>query len=198
MCGSRAAGSYGSVGKVKDMIAATAAAEHFTASLAGYVLADNSWSDSGVDPDMQVLVLAVQNSVEHRDLGTATSANSFFRSMGGAFGVAIFGSIFNNRLTAYLSDLLPPGFHLDPTAVQGGPEALRALRPDIRAVVVDAFAQALHVAFLWGIPFAVLGFIVVIFLREEPLKESAHAWTHRLDATSTLWAVQANHQARTG
>jgi EmrB/QacA subfamily drug resistance transporter len=128
----------------------------------------------GIGLVMQVLVLAVQNSVEHRDLGTATSANSFFRSMGGAFGVAIFGSIFNNRLTAYLSDLLPPGFHLDPTAVQGGPEALRALPPDIHAVVVDAFARALHVAFLWGIPIAVLGFIIVVFLREEPLKESAH------------------------
>jgi EmrB/QacA subfamily drug resistance transporter len=128
----------------------------------------------GIGLVMQVLVLAVQNAVDHRDLGTATSANSFFRSMGGAFGVAIFGSIFNNRLTAYLADLLPPGVHLDPTAIQGGPEALKALPEQVRVVVIDAFAQALHVAFLWGIPLAAIGFVVVLFLREEPLQESAH------------------------
>jgi EmrB/QacA subfamily drug resistance transporter len=128
----------------------------------------------GIGLVMQNLVLAVQNAVDHRDLGTATSANSFFRSMGGAFGVAIFGSIFNNRLDAYLSDLLPPGVELDPGAIQSGPEALASLPPALQEIVVDAFAQALHVAFLWGIPLAILGFLIVLFLREEPLKEAAH------------------------
>jgi hypothetical protein len=52
---------------------------------------------------MQVLVLATQNAVEAKDLGVATSASSFFRSMGGAFGVAIFGSIFNNRPSTTIS-----------------------------------------------------------------------------------------------
>jgi EmrB/QacA subfamily drug resistance transporter len=136
----------------------------------------------GIGLVMQVLVLAVQNSVEHRDLGTATSANSFFRSMGGAFGVAIFGSIFNNRLNAYLSDLLPPGIHLDSTTLHGGPGALAALPADVHALVIDAFARALHIAFLWGIPLAALGFIVVLFLREEPLKESAHVGLEAIGA----------------
>jgi MFS family permease len=128
----------------------------------------------GIGLVMQVLVLAVQNSVDHRDLGTATSANSFFRSMGGAFGVAIFGSIFNNRLSRYLSDLLPPGVRLDPTTVQSGPNALQALPAEVHAAVTDAFARALHVAFLWGVPLAAVGFVIVLFLRDEPLKESAH------------------------
>lgn len=128
----------------------------------------------GIGLVMQVLILAVQNSVDHSDLGTATSANAFFRSMGGAFGVAIFGSIFNNRLAAYLAERLPAGIHLDPAVVQSGPEAMRALSPQARSVIIDAFASALHVAFLWGIPVAAAGFVVVLLLREEPLQESAH------------------------
>lgn len=128
----------------------------------------------GIGLVLQVLVLAVQNTVDQRDLGTATSANTFFRSMGGAFGVAVFGSIFNSRLNLYLGQLLPPGVHIDIATVQGGPAALAALPAPVHAVVIDAFARALHVAFLWGIPLSIVGFIVVVFLREEPLKESAH------------------------
>jgi EmrB/QacA subfamily drug resistance transporter len=127
----------------------------------------------GIGLVMQVLVLAVQNSVDARDLGTATSATSFFRSMGGAFGVAIFGSIFNSRLEAYLRPLLPGG-QLDSSALQAGPEALRALPAGIRATVVDAFATALHVTFLWAIPVAAVGFALALLLRELPLSESVH------------------------
>jgi MFS family permease len=128
----------------------------------------------GIGLVMQVLVLAVQNAVDQRDMGTATSASSFFRSMGGAFGVAVFGSIFNSRLDAYLTRLLPPGAHLDASALQGGPDTLRALPPGVRAAVIDAFARALHVTFLWGIPLAAVGFVVVLFLREQPLRDTAH------------------------
>jgi hypothetical protein len=123
---------------------------------------------------MQVLVLAVQNAVEARDLGVATAASSFFRSMGGAFGVALFGSIFNNRLDTYLAQRLPGGGGFDIGAVQAGPEVIRALPENVRVEVVEAFAQALQVAFLWGVPLAAACFLVVVFLREQPLRESAH------------------------
>jgi len=128
----------------------------------------------GIGLVMQVLVLAVQNAVEARDLGTATSATSFFRSMGGAFGVAMFGSIFNSRLDAYLERLVPAGSGFDAGALQSGPQALRGLPPDVRVEVIDAFARALHVTFLWGIPLAALAFVVVLFLREQPLRDTAH------------------------
>jgi EmrB/QacA subfamily drug resistance transporter len=128
----------------------------------------------GVGLVLQVLVLAVQNAVDQRDLGTATSATSFFRSMGGAFGVALFGTIFNDRLDAYLADLIPVGSKVDSSALRSSPEALRALPGAIRVEVIDAFARALHVAFLWGIPLAAIGFVAVLFLRELPLRESAH------------------------
>ncbi len=127
----------------------------------------------GIGLVMQVLVLAVQNAVAARDLGTATSATAFFRSMGGAFGVAIFGSIFNSRLDVYLGQLVG-GAAVDSSALRAGPQALRALPPDVRAGVIDAFARALHVTFLWAIPVAAAGFVLVLFLRELPLRESAH------------------------
>jgi EmrB/QacA subfamily drug resistance transporter len=128
----------------------------------------------GIGLVMQVLVLATQNAVEAKDLGVATSASSFFRSMGGAFGVAIFGSIFNNRLDHYLADAGPQLSGVDPAVLQSGPEALRALPADTQAVVVDAFSRALHVTFLAVIPVAAIGFVVVLFLKELPLRESAH------------------------
>ena len=128
----------------------------------------------GIGLVMQVLVLAIQNAVEQRDLGTATASNSFFRSMGGAFGVAVFGSVFNNRLTSFLTDLLPAGRSIDPATLQAGPEALKQLPSDVAVVVVDAFARAIHVMFLVGVPVAATGFILMLFLPEKPLRESAH------------------------
>ena len=85
-----------------------------------------------------------------------------------------FGTIFNDRLDAYLADLIPVGSKVDSSALRSSPEALRALPGAIRVEVIDAFARALHVAFLWGIPLAAIGFVAVLFLRELPLRESAH------------------------
>jgi MFS family permease len=127
----------------------------------------------GIGLVMQVLVLAVQNAVDARDLGTATSATAFFRSMGGAFGVAIFGSIFNNRLAYYLAEA-SLSTTIDPSKLQAGPEAVRALPAEQRSIVLDAFASALHVTFLWAIPAAVIAFVLVLFLPELPLREHAH------------------------
>ncbi len=135
----------------------------------------------GIGLVMQVLVLATQNAVDQRDLGTATSANAFFRSMGGAFGVAVFGSVFNGRLTTYLEDLLPAGARLDRTVLDAGPEALRRLPADVQAVVLDAFARALHVMFLVGVPVAVVGFVLILFLPELPLRGAAHTGVEAME-----------------
>ncbi|MGD9792601.1 MAG: MDR family MFS transporter [Acidimicrobiia bacterium] len=128
----------------------------------------------GIGLVMQVLVLAVQNAVDARDLGVATSASSFFRSMGGAFGVAIFGSVFNNRLDHYVAKAGSQLAGVDTAVLQAGPDALRTLPTDTKAAVVDAFAQALQVTFLAVMPVAAMGLVVVLFLKELPLRESAH------------------------
>ena len=127
----------------------------------------------GMGAVMQVLVLAVQNAVDYRDLGSATSAAAFFRSMGGAFGVAIFGSIFNNGLATNLAKVIP-GIDFDPAALRGGPEQLAALPPNVRARVVEVFAESLHTVFLWTIPVAFAAFLIVLFLEERPLRDASH------------------------
>ena len=87
----------------------------------------------GLGMVMQVLVLAVQNSVEHRYLGVATSGSLLFRQVGGSIGVAMFGAIFANRLRTTLADRLPPGATIpktaDPAAIRHLPAAVHeALR----------------------------------------------------------------------
>jgi hypothetical protein len=124
---------------------------------------------------MPVLVLAVQNSVPPSDLGTATSASTFFRSIGGVFGVAIFGSIFGNRLGYWLPRDLPASAHLSTkaatTLLRSTPKQLEKLPPAIHTGLIDAFSSSLHTVFLWAVPFGIAAFLVSLLLREVPLRE---------------------------
>jgi EmrB/QacA subfamily drug resistance transporter len=123
---------------------------------------------------IQVLVIAVQNSSDYADLGAATSAATFFRTIGGAFGVSIFGAVFANRLAsemaAALRDrVLPPGFNSE--AATADPESLKRLPADLHAAIVHAYALALQPVFLIAVPIALVAFAVSWFLREVPLRE---------------------------
>jgi len=122
---------------------------------------------------MQVLVIAVQNSVELSDLGVATSSTTFFRSLGGSFGTALFGAIFANRLAANLLVALPPGSG-PPGDLTRSPALIAALPPELHEPVVDAFSNALTLVFAVGIPFAVAAFALVLVMPELPLRETAH------------------------
>lgn len=131
----------------------------------------------GIGAYMQVMTLAVQNSVDRKDLGTATSVVTFFRSMGASFGTAIFGAIVTARLTHYLLIYLPPAAskHLNNASIEQSSTALVHLPPAIVHDVLSAFASAFHDVFLWTIPFAVLTFAVSLLLREAPLRASTRA-----------------------
>jgi len=126
----------------------------------------------GMGLTMQVLVLAVQNSVAHRDVGVATASVQFFRSIGGAMGVAIFGAVFSNRLTVYVARFVPEG---DASGVGGSlrpnPEQLQALPPELYADFVQAFSSAVSDVFLWAVPLATVSFFLALLLREIPLRE---------------------------
>lgn len=134
---------------------------------------------AGIGMVMQVLVLVVQNSVEMRDLGVATSTATFARSMGGAMGVAVFGSIMNNRLHYHIPRLLAGGEGATSSGEGRGVEAMssllrspkeiRALPEPIRGAVLEGFARSLHVVFLAAIPVALLGLVIVLFLKEVEL-----------------------------
>jgi EmrB/QacA subfamily drug resistance transporter len=127
---------------------------------------------------LQVLVIAVQNSADYADLGAATSGVTFFRSIGGAFGVAICGSIFSNRLATELvkslaGRRLPPGFNV--AAAQSNPHLLRALPPAAHAAVLHAYSQSIDRIFLFSAPIAAVAFVLSWFLKEVPLRKTAGA-----------------------
>jgi hypothetical protein len=131
----------------------------------------------GLGMVMQVLVLAVQNAVDPRDLGVATGAATFLRSMGGAFGVALLGTVLSNRLATNLADLLPGGklpAGVSADTLKGSPAAILSLPPAVRGPVVEAFARSIDTVFLVGVPIAIVGFAITLLLREVPLR-SGHA-----------------------
>jgi EmrB/QacA subfamily drug resistance transporter len=121
----------------------------------------------GMGMVMQVLTLAVQNSVDYANLGVATSGTTLFRSIGGALGVALFGAIFANGLHAHLAAVLPPGATL-PSA--SDPGALASLPPELRAVYVEAVVAALRPVFVVASCVGFVGFVLTLFLREIPLR----------------------------
>jgi hypothetical protein len=124
---------------------------------------------------IQIMVLAVQNSVPHSDLGTATATETFTRSMGGAFGVAVFGAILTNRLVYNLDRLLPGrSRQLDLASITGSPAAIRALPASTQSAVIQALASSIHVLFLTAVPLALFAFVVTWFLPEKPLRQTAH------------------------
>jgi MFS family permease len=125
----------------------------------------------GVGMIMPVLVLAVQNAVDHRDLGVATSSNNFFRSLGGAFGTALLGAVFTGQLTSRLAGLLPS---VGADRLTSSPASIAALPEAVRTQVVDAFANSIGTVFLVALPFTVLALILALLTPELPLRETAH------------------------
>jgi MFS family permease len=130
---------------------------------------------SGMGLTMQVVVLAIQNAVEYKALGAATASTSCFRSMGGAFGVAIFGAVLANRLNHYLATYLTPQElnGVDPNSLRSSPEVLRSLPVDVHAGVIEAFAHSIDAIFLVAAPCAMLGFLLAWLLPELPLRSRA-------------------------
>lgn len=122
----------------------------------------------GIGMILPVLVLAVQNSVRPADIGSATSANNYFRQIGGSVGAAVFGTLFANRLSHQLAADLPHGVRLpDPESVT--PQLVRTLPAPLRDGYVHAYSDAMPRIFLYLVPVLVLGFLITFLLKEKPL-----------------------------
>ncbi len=127
----------------------------------------------GIGLVMPILVVVVQNTVDTRDLGTATASISFFRTMGGSFGVALFSAVLIARLNSLVGAVpghavlgASPGVAL----LHAGAQALDLAPPAIRAAVAAAITSAFHDTFLVGAGLALLTFILALVLREVPLR----------------------------
>ncbi|MEU9211635.1 MFS transporter [Streptomyces sp. NPDC048415] len=125
---------------------------------------------AGIGMVMPVLILAVQNSVRPADLGTATSANNYFRQIGGSVGAAVFGTLFARRLTDALADRLPTraGTGL-PDSKSLTPQLVHAMPAALRDDYIGAYADAMPRIFLYLVPVLVLGLLIACFLKEKPL-----------------------------
>ncbi|UCA51942.1 MFS transporter [Streptomyces sp. WA6-1-16] len=137
----------------------------------------------GIGLVMSVLVLAVQNSVRPSDLGTATSANNYFRQIGGSVGAAIFGTLLAGRLSDALGVRLPTGAELpDPESIT--PQIVHAMEPALRDAYIQAYVDAMPRIFLYLVPVLVLGLILAFFLKEKPLV-SHHSPEAAAETTTT-------------
>jgi EmrB/QacA subfamily drug resistance transporter len=129
----------------------------------------------GLGMVMQVLVIAVQNDVDYKDLGVATSGATLFRLIGGSLGTAILGAIFAARLSANLVRFLPPGTATTGAARNMSVQALLQLPAPARAAYSAAFTASLDTVFLVATIVCAIGFVLTWFLPERPLRATVAA-----------------------
>lgn len=129
----------------------------------------------GVGMMMQNLVLCTQNQVDPGDLGAASSVVTFFRSLGGAVGVSVLGSVMSTRISHYASDTIG---QLSPDEQAGAAKAsgsgaipdMDMLPPGIREWLESAYGHGIADIFLYVAPIAFLAFLVTLFIKEVPLR----------------------------
>ncbi|MFI5427419.1 MFS transporter [Aeromicrobium sp. UC242_57] len=127
---------------------------------------------AGLGFSMQLLTVIVQNAVDPRHMGIATSTITFFRTLGGTVGAALFGAVLNTRLAHHLAENLgttagsPSVDTNDVSTIAGLPEPLRS-------DVIDAFASALHDVFISAIPIMLIALVLSLFIKEIPLRTRA-------------------------
>ncbi len=122
----------------------------------------------GLGMVMPVLTLAVQNTVEFRHMGVATSGATLFRSIGGSLGVAAFGALFSHGLQSRLMQALPAGTELPPAL---GPAAVHQLPDAVRDAYLHAFAGSLHVVYLAAATVIAIAFVLAWFVEDAPLRK---------------------------
>jgi MFS family permease len=148
---------------------------------------------AGLGLSMQTIVIALQNSVDFRDMGVATSSNTFFRSLGSVFGTAVFGTILTNRVAHYLTLNFAELAAKNPAAVanfdpkqlagiQNNTAVLQTLPPAIKVTALNAFVDSFHVVFFVAAPVVAVGFIFALLLREAPLRTNADYASARNEA----------------
>jgi EmrB/QacA subfamily drug resistance transporter len=125
----------------------------------------------GLGNVMQVLILAVQNAVPQQMLGAATSGNTFFRSIGGSFGTAIFGAVWTSRLAHELAGLMPTGASGTGDATESL-SSIHALPEPLQQQVLSAFARAIDYTFLVAVPIMAVGFLLAWFIPEVALRKT--------------------------
>ncbi len=132
----------------------------------------------GLGMVLQQYTLVVQNAVARRDLGVATAATQFFRSVGSTVGIALSGTVLNSGLLEAIRGYLPADAGGAAASLNAGsvldPAALAALPPAVAHAVRAGLAGQLVNVFLLGLPLILLIGVLTIALRSVPLRETVH------------------------
>jgi len=126
----------------------------------------------GVGLSMQNLMLVLQNTVPLRDLGAASGALTFFRSLGGTIGVSVLGAILANQVAADIAAGLAKLGIRTTGANTGGTLNLDALPEPIKLIVRAAYGDATGHIFLVSVGIALLGLVAALFLPRVRLRET--------------------------
>ena len=133
----------------------------------------------GIGLGQQILVLIVQNEFPHAIVGTATAANNFFRQIGSTLGASLVGALFTSRLAADLVARLP---HVDNISMNRiTPQFVDHLSGATRDIITTAYSDALVPIFLYVVPLLVVGFVLMLTLKEHPLAKSVNHTGHVSD-----------------
>jgi len=147
----------------------------------------------GLGVAWQTYTLVVQNSARREDMAVATSATQLSRSLGAALGLAVLGTILTQGMATSMIKYLPPAalqkFQASGGSVTAGavfdPAQLAHLPPVIAAGIRHGLADALHPVFMLGLPIIAISFIATLFIRELPLRQTAHVAAGRQTPTSS-------------
>ena len=140
----------------------------------------------GLGSAMQPLVLAVQNDLELKDMGAGTATSTFFRSLGGAVGVAALGAVLSNKLAG-----IPGG-----AAQINAPSALLKLPAEVRATIQHLFVDALHPIFLTAGLVTLLAVVLSLAMPNKELKGAGQASPEQLKLDDEeLAAIEMESQA---
>ncbi|MFF0816764.1 MDR family MFS transporter [Rhodococcus sp. NPDC003318] len=127
---------------------------------------------AGIGLIMQVLTMVVQNTANYQDLGTATSAVTFFRTLGMSFGAAVMGTLYANRLATELPAAIAQAGLTDPSAATV-PTRVHALDAVQREPIVHAYVDTLQHVFYWVVPVALLALALSFVLPQVPMRDTA-------------------------
>ena len=125
----------------------------------------------GVGCSMPVLMVAVQNAAAFPDMGVATSSVNFFRTLGSAFGVALFGVVVRTQLNTTIEERLPGSDLAADGELLGSPAAIRQLPAEQFDAVADGVASGVGMVFIAAVPIMALALVLAWFLEEIPLRD---------------------------
>lgn len=139
---------------------------------------------TGLGLAMQVLILIVQNTLPLNVVGSATAVNNYFRQIGASLGSAMVGGLFVGHLEDLMAERIPPALatlppeaaaaaKLDSNAVT--PALIHQLPAPLREAFMGAYNDALTPVFVYVMPLIVFSFVLLLFIKHEPLRTTTAA-----------------------